>query len=84
MRERLEETFGPGALERARMGCLGITPRTKRALAHALDYADEHPLGDEHILLGMLAVPDSLAAQILDRLGVSLAAVEAIAARGRG
>ena len=78
VRERLEEKFEPGALEHTRSGCLGVTPRTKQALTHALDHADEQPLGDERILLGMLTVPDSLAAQILGKLGLSQHAAEAI------
>ena len=45
VRERLEEKFGPGALEHTHSGCLGVTPRTKQALAHALDHADGQPLG---------------------------------------
>ncbi len=77
VRARLEETFGPGTLERV-PACLGIAPRLKRAFAYALDYADGQPLGDEHILLGMLSVPDSLAAHVLAKLGVSLQAAEAI------
>jgi Clp amino terminal domain, pathogenicity island component len=35
VRERLDQTFGPGALERTRSGCLGICPRLKLALAYA-------------------------------------------------
>jgi ATP-dependent Clp protease ATP-binding subunit ClpA len=83
VRERLEQSFGPGALEETRAGCLGIAPRLKQAFAYALDNAGERPLGDEHILLGMLSVPDSLAAHVLGKLGVSLNAVEAIVARDR-
>lgn len=83
VRERLEQTFGPGALEHTRSACLGIAPRLKLALAHALDYADGQPLADEHILLGLLSVPDSLASHVLGRLGVSLRAVEAIVGSGR-
>jgi Clp amino terminal domain, pathogenicity island component len=66
VRERLVEKFGP-ARASTRNGCLGVPPRTKQALAHA----DGQPLGDERILLGMLTIPDSLAAQILGKLGVS-------------
>ena len=72
VRDRLEQTFGPGALERSYAACLGICPRLKMALAHALDHAAERPLGDEHVLLGMLSVPDSVAARVLASLGVSL------------
>jgi ATP-dependent Clp protease ATP-binding subunit ClpA len=79
VRERVEETFGPGALERTRTGCLAVTPRTKRALAYAVDYADGRAFGDEHVLLGMLAVPDSLAAVALRKLGVTQRAAEGIA-----
>lgn len=72
VRKRVEETFGEGALERSHASCLGVCPRAKLALGHALDYADQEPLGDEHILLGILTVPDSLAARALSDLGVSL------------
>ncbi len=71
VRERLEQVFGPGALEQTRSGCLGIAPRLKLALAHALDHAAGAPLADEHVLLGMLSVPDSLAAKVLAEVGVS-------------
>jgi len=83
VRARLEETFGPGALEHARASCLGICPRLKMALAYAVDYADGQPLTDEHILLGMLSVPDSVAARVLAELDVSLQAAEAIAGSQR-
>jgi ATP-dependent Clp protease ATP-binding subunit ClpA len=72
VRERLEQTFGAGALERTRSACLGICPRLKLALAHALDHASDTPLGDEHVLLGMLSVPDSVAARVLAEFGVTL------------
>jgi ATP-dependent Clp protease ATP-binding subunit ClpA len=84
VRRRLEQTFGPGALERSHASCLGVAPRAKLALAYSLDYAGSKPLGDEHILLGMLSVPDSLAARALRELGVSLEAVKAVVERGTG
>jgi ATP-dependent Clp protease ATP-binding subunit ClpA len=56
-------------------------PRLKMALAYAVDYADEGPVQDEHVLLGLLSVPDSLAAHVLSELGVTLHKVEAIVAR---
>jgi ATP-dependent Clp protease ATP-binding subunit ClpC len=77
VRERLDERFGAGALERTRSGCLGICPRLKLALAYALDAAGYRPLGDEHVLLGMLSVPDSVAARTLSSLGISAEAVHA-------
>jgi len=77
VRERLEQTFGPDALERTRSGCLGICPRLKLALAYALDHASDRPLGDEHVLLGMLTVPDSVAARILAEVGLTLETAQA-------
>jgi hypothetical protein len=69
VRARLEGAFGPGALERTSASCLRVTPRLKRALAHALDEAGDAPLRDEHVLAGMLLVPDSVAARALRSLG---------------
>jgi ATP-dependent Clp protease ATP-binding subunit ClpA len=77
VRARLEETFGPGALEQARASCLGVMPRLKMALAHAVDYAGDGPVRDEHVLLGMLSVPDSLGARVLRGHGVSLESAKA-------
>jgi hypothetical protein len=53
------------------------------ALAYALDHAGGKPLADEHILLGMLSVPDSVAARVLAKLGVSLTAAQAAPATRR-
>jgi ATP-dependent Clp protease ATP-binding subunit ClpA len=78
VRERLEQTFGPGALERSHSSCLGICPRLKLALAYALDHAAGGPLGDEHVLLGMLTVPDSVAAPVLGEFGVTLETARAV------
>jgi ATP-dependent Clp protease ATP-binding subunit ClpA len=77
VRERLEETFGPGALERTRSGCMGVCPRLKMAPAYSLDHASQGSFGEEHVLLGLLSVPDSVAARVLGELGVSLAAAQA-------
>jgi ATP-dependent Clp protease ATP-binding subunit ClpA len=82
VRARLEQAFGPGALERTRAGCLGVAPRLKLALAHAIDYAAGLPPADAHVLLGLLSVPDSLAARSLARLDVSLERVQAALAPG--
>lgn len=71
VRDRIEGTFGPGALERASASCLGIAPRLKLALAHALDQAGDSPLRDEHVLLGILSIPDSAGARALANLGIS-------------
>jgi ATP-dependent Clp protease ATP-binding subunit ClpA len=71
VRARIEGTFGAGALERASASCLGIAPRLKLALAFALDHAGDSPLSDEHVLLGILNVPDSVGARALAKLGIS-------------
>ena len=77
VRERVEQTFGEGALEDTRTGCMRVEPCLKQVLGHALDRAGGAPLGDEHVLLSMLSVPDSDAARVLARLGVSLQTAEA-------
>ena len=77
VRARVEQTFGPGALERSRASCLAVAPRLKVALANALDRAGGAQLRDEHVVLGLLSVPDSVAAEVLADLGVTLAAAEA-------
>jgi ATP-dependent Clp protease ATP-binding subunit ClpA len=82
VRERLEESFGPGALERT-PACLGVCPRLKQALAYAVDHADGNTVADEHILLGLLSVPDSVAARVLTKLDVSLEAAQAALSGGR-
>ena len=89
VRERLEETFGHGALEQTRGGMLDptgagircVAPRLKQALADAVHRAGDQPVRDEHVLLGMLSVPDSVAARTLAELGVALEAAEAIVRR---
>jgi ATP-dependent Clp protease ATP-binding subunit ClpA len=79
VRERLEETFGPGALERTSAGCLRLSPRLKHALASAVELAGEKPLADGDVLIGMLSVRDSVAARVLADFGVSLDAAVAVA-----
>ncbi len=84
VRERLEAVFGAGALEDSASSCLSIAPRQKMALAYAVDHAADQPVDDEHVLLALLSVPDSLAARALADLGVSLPAARAtIVERGR-
>jgi len=53
---------------------------TDADIAYALDQAADAPLGDEHVLVGMLSVPGSVAARVLARLGVSLEDVTAVLA----
>ena len=82
VRARVEESFGPGALERARLG--GCRPGTSRrhipfsrrsktvlelSLREALHLRHNY-IGTEHILLGLLREGDGLAAQIIADSGV--------------
>jgi ATP-dependent Clp protease ATP-binding subunit ClpA len=75
VRGRIEDAFGRGALERAGPGCTSVCPRVKRALVYAVDEARGAPLGDDHVLVGLLAVEDSVAAGVLTEVGASLADV---------
>jgi ATP-dependent Clp protease ATP-binding subunit ClpA len=87
VRERVERTFGPGALS-GRRGCrrgwfgprVPFTPKAKKALElslrEALALADS-AIGAEHVLLGLLRGGDGVAAQILRSRGVEHAAVRA-------
>lgn len=78
VRRRVEESFGPGALERRRPvqpGAVPFTPRSKKALELSLRAAvsrgDDH-IGSQHVLLGVLEAmaPDGPAARALAGLGV--------------
>jgi ATP-dependent Clp protease ATP-binding subunit ClpA len=85
VRRRVEESFGPGALERAHArtrglarracgpGASPVSPLLKRALATAACEAaargHDHA-GGEHLLAGICAVVGSGAARILRELGV--------------
>ena len=57
-----------------------MTPRATRALADSLSQAvglGHNYIGTEHILLGILANPDSLGSKVLGELGVTAAGVRA-------
>jgi Clp amino terminal domain, pathogenicity island component len=63
----------PGPEDRGRQECRSIMPRYKQALEHSRGIADS--LGasvadTEHLLAGIVAVPDSMAVEILRRLKV--------------
>ena len=84
VRERVEATFGEGALERAGRAegrCGGgtafrVSPRLKRALESARrDAAERHEEPTAaHVLIGMAHQRDSVAAHILDSHGVDAVA----------
>ncbi len=83
VRARIEASFGPGSLERARLGgCArgrpsrGSIPFSRRSrkvmelsLGEALRLGHDY-IGTEHILLALLGKGDGLAAQILADSGV--------------
>lgn len=74
---RVEETFGPGALDSARAGaldgvCRSVARQLKQALELAVTEAGDGPVRPEHILLSLATVEDSVAAQIFDRHGITL------------
>ena len=81
VRARVEESFGPGALERARL-CGGrgwrsphipFSARSKKVLELSLREAlrlRHNYIGTEHILLAVLREGDGLAARVLADFGV--------------
>jgi ATP-dependent Clp protease ATP-binding subunit ClpA len=79
VRRRVEDAFGPGALERTRAGrafCAErpFTPRSKKALELATKEArrlGHGHVGAEHLLLGVLALREGLAVKLLEDLGAS-------------
>jgi ATP-dependent Clp protease ATP-binding subunit ClpA len=87
VRAKLEESFGPGALEPdeppTRSGLFGrrtsggpFGPRAKKVLELALREAirlKHNWIGSEHILLGLIREGDGLAAKIMVDAGVDLA-----------
>lgn len=86
VRARVEETFGPGALDPGRGGHIPFTPRSKKALELTLRTAVH--LGDkfiatEHLLLGLARTDDGVAARILAERGLTLARLEEAVAQAR-
>jgi ATP-dependent Clp protease ATP-binding subunit ClpA len=82
VRERVERSFGRGALSR-RGGCgrgiLGrqvpFTPRAKKALELTLREGialGARELRGEHLVLGLLRTDDGVAAKVLQKHGVAL------------
>ena len=87
VRRRVEEVFGPGALERSQSGRRGLpaghlplTPRCKKALELALREAlhlGHKYIGTEHLLLGLVRDEDCSAAKLLAARGVDRERVRA-------
>jgi ATP-dependent Clp protease ATP-binding subunit ClpA len=83
VRERVERTFGAGALSgrrRSGSGRLPFTPRAKKTLELSLREAiamGDQFIGSEHVLLGIAREGDGAAARILRTRGIDHAAVRA-------
>jgi ATP-dependent Clp protease ATP-binding subunit ClpA len=71
VRARIEEAFGPGALEQTKAGCMGISPCAKVALASAVGEAHGLAVRDDHVLVGLLHAEGSLAGRVLTEVGLS-------------
>ncbi|MBP3036411.1 hypothetical protein J2M53_09105 [Arthrobacter sp. zg-ZUI100] len=98
IRERVEASFGPGALDRTprrrsrflgrrSAGHIPFTSSAKGALEQALRQAialNDKTIGAEHILLGLMAEESGLAARTLASLGADAAQVRAAVIRERG
>jgi ATP-dependent Clp protease ATP-binding subunit ClpA len=83
VRRRVEASFGEGALERGRSRRSGFVPFTKRA-KKALELglreaavAGDREIGAEHLVLGLLRDPGTVAAAMLARTGADTAALRA-------
>jgi Clp amino terminal domain, pathogenicity island component len=81
-RDRMLSTrcMSPGPGQPTPQECLPLMPRLKQALEHSqriADGLDARLAGSEHLLAGIVAVPDSMAVEILRRLRVSAADVQA-------
>jgi hypothetical protein len=74
----------PGPCEPREYQCLGVRPRPKQSLEHARRIAGRfgHQVaGTEHLLAGILAVPDALAVEILECRGISADAARSALAK---
>jgi ATP-dependent Clp protease ATP-binding subunit ClpC len=77
VREQVREIIGEGAEQQS--GHIPFTPRAKRVLELSLREAltlRSQSIGSEHLLLGIVAEGEGVAALILDRLGASHAAIK--------
>jgi ATP-dependent Clp protease ATP-binding subunit ClpA len=83
VRERVEATFGPGALDapgpgRDPRGHIPFTPRAKKVLELSLREAvalKSRSIADAHILLGVLREGEGLAMKVIHDRGIDAAAL---------
>lgn len=88
VRTRVEDAFGPGALDHprrcrrgAQRGYMPVSPRAKKVLELSLREAvrrKTRSIGTEHLLLGILREGKGLAAGLLAQSGVDRRAVETV------
>ncbi len=71
VRRRVEQTFGPDALDHASGGCTPVMPRLKQALELAVRESGDSPLHAARVLLGLASIEDCLAARILTAHGIT-------------
>ncbi|WP_414167586.1 Clp protease N-terminal domain-containing protein [Streptoverticillium reticulum] len=83
VRDRVEEVFGPGALDRTKSvpkGHIPFTPRAKKVLERSLREAKarkDNVIGTQHVLLGILDPEDKQTSALLVRLGTDMESVRA-------
>ncbi len=73
VRRVVQDVVGPG--KGTHSDKISLAPRTKRVIELAVDRARQmghHYIGTEHLLLGLVQESGSVAAEILENLGVSL------------
>ena len=73
VRTAIEFIIGRG--DRPVVGEVGLTPQAKRVIELAIDEArrlDDHYLGTEHLLLGLVREDAGLAAGVLESVGVTI------------
>ncbi len=78
VRTLLEEMAIPGLQQDQTR--VGLTPQAKKAVELAVDEArrlNHHYIGTEHLLLGLLRLPESGAVQILSTMGLAESAIRA-------
>ena len=73
VRSAVEFIIGRG--DRIVLGEIGLTPRAKKVIELAVDEArrlNQHYIGTEHLLLGLVREGEGIAAGVLESLGVNL------------
>jgi len=73
VRARVIHIIGRG--DRIVLGDIGLTPRAKKVIELAVDESrrlNQHYVGTEHLLLGLVREGEGIAAKVLESLGVNL------------